>query len=316
MSDEIDETAPLNDTTIIIPPQAPAKPVRVSFEFGAQTNIGKVRSKNEDQYLIARASKGLDILATSLSEDERRPLIQSEGYIFLVADGMGGRAGGELASAFVVNEALRHVMETAKWFFRLDDPDEDTRIRLLQETLDRADRKLREEAEEDPTLKGMGTTLTAVSLIGADAFLVHVGDSRAYLLRDDALEQLTTDHTLVREMVQQGILTPEGARTHHLRHVITNVIGGPAGVSGEMAGLQLKDRDRLLLCSDGLTEPVRDEQIREILTGYPHPQEACDALVAAALANGGPDNVTVVVAVCTIERTAPPGTTTVQHGSA
>jgi PPM family protein phosphatase len=301
MSDNINETAPFSDTTIIIPPKVPAIPISVHFEFGALTDTGKVRSKNEDQYLIARASKSLDVLGTSLTEDQRTPLIQSESFILLVADGIGGRAGGELASAFVVNEAIRHIMETAKWFFRLDDPDEDVRIRLLQETLDRADRKLRDEAEEDPTLKGMGTTLTAVSMIGADAFLVHVGDSRAYLLRDGVLQQLTTDHTLVREMVQKGIITPEVARTHHLRHVITNVIGGPAGVSGEMADFRLKDGDRLLLCSDGLTEPVRDEQIREILTGYSHPQEACDGLVAAALAGGGPDNVTVVVAACSIE---------------
>jgi PPM family protein phosphatase len=301
MKDSARDTMSSGDTTIIIPAPMPAKPLHVNFDFGAQSHIGKVRAKNEDHYLVARAAKALDILATSLPEEKRTPLVQAEGYMILVADGMGGRGGGELASAFVVNEALRHVTETAKWFFRLDDPDREVRIRLLHETLERADRKLREEAEEDPTLKGMGTTLTAVSLVGPDGFLVHVGDSRAYLLRDGTLQQLTTDHTLVREMVEKGILTPEGARRHHLRHVITNVIGGPPGVDGEMADFRLKDGDRLLLCTDGLTEPVADDQIREILLQNPNAQVASDALVEAALNNGGPDNVTVVVATCAME---------------
>jgi protein phosphatase len=271
------------------------------MQFGAQTHVGKVRLNNEDQYLIARACKSLDILSTSLAEEPAAQLLKREGYFMLVADGLGGHAGGEHASAVVVNEAVRHIMETAKWFFRLDDPDEDVRLRLLREALDRADRKLREEAEADPTLAGMGTTLTALSIIGADAFLVHVGDSRAYLLRGGRLEQLTTDHTLVQQLVQGGLLTPEAARTHRLRHVITNVVGGSPGVEGEMVNLRLMDGDQLLLCTDGLTEPVSDDRIADILLHYPNPQEACRALVEAALNNGGRDNVTVVVAACAID---------------
>jgi protein phosphatase len=275
--------------------------VHVRVDFAAATHIGKVRPKNEDQFLVARARKSLDILATSLPEGERGQLLQREGYILLVADGMGGHGGGDLASAFIVNEAIRHMVETAKWFFRLDDPDENVRLRLLRETLDRADRRLRAEAAENRTLAGMGTTLTALSIIGTDAFLVHVGDSRAYLLRRGAMVQLTTDHTLVQGMIDKGILTHEGARKHHLRHVITNVIGGPPGVEGEMLDFHLMDGDRLLLCTDGLSEPVRDEQIAEILARYSKPQEACNALVEAALSYGGRDNITVVVAACAIE---------------
>jgi len=299
MKDKAGETAPTGDTTLIIPSHS-SKPFRLDIEFAAQTHIGKVRAKNEDHFLVARACKSLDVLTTSLPEGPPPQFREREGYILLVADGMGGRGGGELASAFVVREAIRHIMETAKWFFRLEDPDEEVRLRLLRESLDRADRVLREQAEEDPTLAGMGTTLTALSLIGDDAFIVHVGDSRVYLLRNGTLDQLTTDHTLVQEMVNKGILSQENAKKHHLRHVITNVIGGPPGVKGEIVSIHLLDGDRLLLCTDGLTEVVPDGEITKILARHPSPHQACSSLVEAALSHGGPDNVTVIVATCAI----------------
>src|SRR5262249_28297947 len=155
-------------------------PVWLDVQFAAQTHIGKVRSKNEDHFLVARGCKSLDILATSLHQEQRAKLFEHDAYFLLIADGMGGRGGGELASAFVLNEAIRHILETAKWFFRHDDPDQEVRIRLLRESLERADQKLRDEAEVDPMLTGMGTTLTALSIMEDDAFLVHVGDSRVY----------------------------------------------------------------------------------------------------------------------------------------
>jgi protein phosphatase len=295
---ETDGELRLHDTTLILPAAESPIAARVRIQYGAETHVGKVRSSNEDQYLVARAVKSLDILATTVPQKSSAQLLQQEGYFLLVADGLGGHLGGERASALIVNEAVRHIMETAKWFFRLDDPDEDVRLRLLHEALDRADRKLREESERDRTLAGMGTTLTALHILGADAFLVHVGDSRAYLFRDDVLEQLTTDHTLVQQMVQGGLLAPEAVKTHRLRHVVTNVIGGSPGVEGEIVNLRLRDGDRLLLCTDGLTEPVPDEQIAEILRHAPDPQQASHALVEAALNKGGRDNITVVVAAC------------------
>jgi serine/threonine protein phosphatase PrpC len=289
-----------DDTTIVIPPAATG-PAKVWLEFAAQTHIGKVRPQNEDQYLIARLSKALVLLATSVPAEQRTEISDREGYLLLVADGMGGHAGGERASAFIVNEALHYLMETAKWFFQLDDPDDNVRLRLLREGLERADRKLIEAAKRDPALTGMGTTLTAVSLIGADAFLVHVGDSRAYLLRKGRLEQLTRDHTHVQKLVELGLLKPEQARTHRLRHHLTNALGGMPGVEGEIMKFRLADGDRLLLCSDGLTEPIRDDRIAEMLGQFPNPEDACRALIEAALNAGGPDNITVVVANCSIE---------------
>jgi protein phosphatase len=291
------DTLPLPDETF----RAPATLDFVRVEFGAKSHVGNVRTNNEDQYLVGRARKSLDVLATGLRPDQVATVLERDGYILLVADGVGGRAGGEHASALVVNEAIRYVMETAKWFFRLDDPDEAVRMRLLQEALERVDRQLREEAERDPRLTGMGTTLTALTVIGSAAFVVNVGDSRAYLFRDGKLEQITTDQTLVRQMVAAGLVGPEAARTHRLRHVITSAIGGSPGVEAEMIGFAVNDGDRLLLCTDGLHDPVDDQQIASILTQLGSPQDACRALIEAALDNGGPDNVTVIVADCSME---------------
>jgi protein phosphatase len=194
------------------------------------------------------------------------------------------------------------VLQTAKWFFRLDDPDENVRMRLLREGLERIDRKLIAEAKADPSLEGMGTTLTAASSIGTDLFLVHVGDSRAYLYRQGKLAQLTRDHTLIQKLVDSGLLTPEQAKTHKLRNVLTNVLGGgEPGVVADIHRLQLADGDRLLLCTDGLTEGVSDEQLAELLRLYPKPADACQALVEAALNAGGRDNITLILAAYSID---------------
>lgn len=278
----------------------PPAPAGVRLEFGARSDVGKVRPSNQDRYLIARLCKSVEVLAANLPPEQGLPPVAREGYLLLVADGMGGYSGGERASALVAREAITHVLETAKWFFRLDDPDEEVRLRLLREGLEKVDGMLIEDGRNEPALAGMGTTLTALSILGAEAFIVHVGDSRAYLFRDGKLEQLTQDHTVAQELVRQGLIRPEEARTHRLRHVLTNVLGGKPGVEGEVVKLSLADGDRLLLCTDGLHGSVPDDQIGEILNRRSSAEEACRDLVDAALSRGGRDNVTAVVAVCSI----------------
>jgi serine/threonine protein phosphatase PrpC len=133
--------------------------------------------------------------------------------------------------------------------------------------------------------------------------IVHAGDSRAYLFRDGELEQLTSDHTLVQVLVDGGVISPEDARRHHRRHVVTNVIGGPSeGVSAEIHKLSLLDGDTLLFCTDGLTEPVGDDAIAEVLNHHLDPDDACTRLVDLALNRGGPDNVTVIFVRCQIDK--------------
>jgi protein phosphatase len=285
------------DTTVELPVQAGLSGF-LQVELGALSHVGKVRPNNEDQYLTARLHKSMEILASSLPPEQHAPCLHREGHFFMVADGMGGHAGGERASAMVVQAAVRHIMETAKWFFQVDDPDDEVRLRLLRESLEATDRQIVEEGERNPSLAGMGTTLTAACIIGPDLFIVHVGDSRAYLLRGDHLEQLTQDHTVAQELVQRGVIGPAEAKTHRLRHVLTNVVGGRRGVEGEIVKLRLADGDRILLCTDGLTGAVPDERITGILRGHAPPQEICRALVEAALDGSGRDNITAVIAAC------------------
>lgn len=281
---------PTDEFPAPVPRLQPAK-----VQFAAMTHVGKVRKNNEDQYLVARLKKTLEVLDSSLPAEEDDDRSDLDAHVFLVADGIGGAEAGEHASAFVVREAKKHMLHVSKWFFRLDDPDEEVRLRLLRESLERLDRTLIEEAQRNPNLTGMGTTLTAASSVGLDLLLLQVGDSRAYLFRDGQLTQLTRDQTLAQEMIDDGVLNPETAKKHHSRHMLTNAIGGMPGVHGEFLKIRLAFGDRLLLSTDGMHDLVGDQRIAEILATQAEPKPACTDLVAAALEQGGRDNITVIV---------------------
>jgi len=215
----------------------------------------------------------------------------------VVADGMGGAAAGERASALAVESVERFVLNTLKWFLHLGGQEEHALFAELRQGLERADRDVIQRARDDASLHGMGTTMTMAYSVGTDLFIVHAGDSRAYLFHEGELQQLTSDHTLVQVLVQGGAITPEDAKRHRHRNIVTNVIGGPRqGVYAEIHKLKVADGDVLLLCTDGLTEPVPDGTIAEVLAGYEKAEDACARLVDLALQNGAPDNVTAVVA--------------------
>lgn len=223
---------------------------------GATTDVGVTRDQNEDAYLV------------------RAP-------IYAVADGMGGHQGGEVASRL----ALEIVDRRSR-----DDHEVD-----LGAAVRDANREVLERASGDADLSGMGTTLTLLRVEGPRVRLAHVGDSRAYLLRDDELRQLTDDHTLVNRMVKEGKLTESEARIHPHRSILTRALGVDGDLEVDVFTVDVDLGDRLLLCSDGLTSTVGDEEIRGILTAQRDPEAACDELVAAANRGGGPDNITVVV---------------------
>jgi protein phosphatase len=244
----------------------------------------------------------VQVLQSSLPAEEDADLADLVAYLMVVADGLGGHAAGERASAMVVREARKYILLAAKWFFSLDDRNEAVRQRLLTEGLKRLDQQIISQAQADPALAGMASTLTAALSIGPELFLVQVGDSRAYLFRAGQLTQLTRDQTLAQKLVDAGLLRPEAVRTARVRHVLTSALGGSPGVEAETHKLHLAGGDRLLLCTDGLTELVSDEQIAELLGSNPRPGEACLALVNAALDRGGRDNITVVLAAYSIEQ--------------
>jgi len=204
--------------------------------------------------------------------------------LLAVADGMGGHAAGEVASAAVI-AALE----------RLDELDADDPQAALREAVHDANGALRDMVAADNELHGMGTTVTAVLADGAYAWLAHVGDSRAYLLRDGTLVQLTHDHTYVQQLVDEGRISAQDASSHPQRNYITRAIDGRGDMEIDLERLDLLPGDRLLLCSDGLSGVVSDDTLQEVLKAGT-PQETVDRLVALALRGGGPDNVTCIIA--------------------
>lgn len=205
--------------------------------------------------------------------------------LIAVADGMGGLPAGEVASELAIR-----ALATVEWA-----PDECDPVTILTDAVASASRQIQAAIEDDPARQGMGTTLTAALLRGDRLALVHVGDSRGYLLRSGALVRLTRDDTFVQALVDQGVVSPEEARRHPQRSLVTKVLQG-AEVTPTAGLLQLGAGDRLLLCSDGLSDVVDDLTIGQTLASYPDPRECAEQLVKLVHQAGAPDNVTVVLA--------------------
>lgn len=286
---------PTSDSAITLPSTA-APPQALSVKAFGITDTGKVRQSNEDQFLITELSKAMRVWQTSLPEPKLQ-VGEERAHMFLVADGMGGHRAGERASAIAVAAIEQFTLNNFRWFFNTDNSGAQKVLAQFQIALGQADAQILEQAAENPELKGMGTTLTMAFQLGAQLCIVHVGDSRAYMYRDGQLHQLTRDHTLVAEMVRSGAIREDQVAKHHLRNVITNVVGGPQlGVKVEARAFELQAGDRLLLCSDGLTEMVNNDAISATLDREPEPETAAKALLTQANDAGGRDNITVIVA--------------------
>jgi len=270
-------------------------PIALAVKAFGITDTGKVRTSNEDQFLIAELSKRMRVWQTSLPEPKLQ-VGEDRAHLFLVADGMGGHQAGERASAIAVAAIEQFTLNTFRWFFAADSPGAQKVLTQFQSALSQADDKILEEAAGNPALAGMGTTLTMAFQLGPQLCIVHVGDSRAYMYRSGELHQLTRDHTVVAELVRSGAIQPDQVAGHHLRHVITNVVGGPhAGVKVEARAFEVQAGDRLLLCSDGLTEMVANDAIAAALDAELDPEAAAKVLLAQANDAGGRDNITVVI---------------------
>jgi protein phosphatase len=286
-----------------VPPPDPFSAL-VGVEFGAATHPGKVRPNNEDCYLAGRIDRALHVFATNLPPDDVPAEFGEAAYGMLVADGLGGRAAGEVASRTAISTMLNLVLHTPAWIMRVGEREADQILDRITDRFKRAGLVLAQMAEDDPALAGMGTTLTTASSVGEELFVGHVGDTRAYLLRGPNLIRLTRDHTYAQELADQGFIRPDQVAGHRLRHVLTRALGRKgAHVRVDVTRVGLQDGDRVLLCSDGLTDMVPDDGIRAALAAAGTAQAAADALVAAALDAGGKDNVTAVVA----RYTFPPG---------
>jgi serine/threonine protein phosphatase PrpC len=265
--------------------------------FGA-TDRGYIREQNEDQYMVADLRKSLDVHHTSLGFREHSHLNgDTHGQLLLVADGLGGHASGERASTLAVDCLAHFAVNAMHWCARLDDCDDEQVFAEWEEALQRCDEQVHAEGDARPERRGMGTTLTMAYVAWPNAYVLHAGDSRCYLLRDGNLRQITVDHTLAQKFADAGVISPEEIDQSRYSHVLWNAIGGNSEtVSAEAHKLALELGDVLLLCTDGLTNELDDAQIAEMLASPRPASDICQHLVAAAKQAGGNDNITVVVA--------------------
>ncbi len=270
---------------------------RVHIDVAALSDRGKVREGNEDHYLVARGGRHIETLLTNIPEGEAPDHFDETGYILVVADGMGGAAGGEVASRMAIATLINIILHVPDWILRLDEEHAQKLMERAAKYYRQVNEALVERARLDPKLRGMGTTMTAAYSLGDDLFVAHVGDSRAYLFRDGRLQRLTRDQTQAQLMADAGAISQREVAHHRLRHVLTSALGGGnKDIRAEIQRLKLADGDRLLLCTDGLTDMMDDTAIAESLAREERSEVACRLLVDRALENGGKDNVTVVLA--------------------
>ncbi len=244
------------------------------LEFASLSDRGRVRANNEDA------------CGHIVPEDPAE--LEEKGAVFVVADGMGGHRGGEIASQIAVRTILAFYAAHS----------DDNRSQALARAFREANQTIISESVADTALFGMGTTCTALAFQGDHVYYAHVGDSRAYILRQGRIAQITHDHSIVGEMVRSGIISDEDARHHPKRNVITKSLGAQQDTVADIPAspLPVEPGDTFLICSDGLTTYLSDEDIADVLATNP-PAEACKHLVQMANDQGGRDNITVQVIV-------------------
>jgi serine/threonine protein phosphatase PrpC len=267
-SQEIDEFTNLYNENLIL--------------VSALTDIGLLRARNEDSFAVADLTTGDVTFAADFTPHR----IGDRGALLVVADGMGGAAAGKLASEMAV-DALREAL--------IDDSANRTLNARLANATEVANRHIYEFASQNPELKGMGTTLTAILVQNNSACISQVGDSRAYLIRDEKIHQLTKDQTLVQKLIDDGRITPEQA-LNYSRHIILQAVGTEPTVDYALAAVALYHNDYLLLCSDGLSTHITSEEMLNAVQDSATLPEACNLLVDLANQRGGDDNITVVIA--------------------
>ncbi|MDI3290905.1 Stp1/IreP family PP2C-type Ser/Thr phosphatase [Polyangium sp. 15x6] len=261
------------------------KSAPIKLRLFGRTDVGQVREHNEDNFIVADLTKA----SRGLMETDRNQVVGERGVLLGVCDGMGGAAAGEVASQLAVDIIFQKMIsgEPPK--------DHDEIAARLVHSIESAGLRIFSEAKLDRTRRGMGTTSTVSALVDDHLFIGQVGDSRAYILRGDRLVQVTRDQSLVNQLIEAGQLTEEEAETFEHNNIILQALGTSDSVQVDLTFVELKRGDTLLLCSDGLSGMVRNEEIREVLRTIDDPLEVCKTLTDRANQAGGHDNITVVV---------------------
>ena len=267
------------------PMSEPPRP-EIRIEVFGKTDVGLIREHNEDNFLVA------DVTAAVRAAGPHDPLrfaLGDKGALFLVCDGMGGAAAGEVASQMAVDSIYETLAEAAP------QPREGF-ARLLRRAVQQANEKIFIQSRDNQSERGMGTTCTAASLVDDTLVVAQIGDSRCYVLRDGKLAQVTKDQSLAWQLIEAGAMTPEEAKAFEHANIILQALGVQERVEVVLSQVPLRRGDVALLCSDGLHGPVADEEMLAVLIGEPNLERAGEALIQKALDRDGPDNITVVLA--------------------
>ncbi|HSM17921.1 MAG TPA: Stp1/IreP family PP2C-type Ser/Thr phosphatase [Gemmatimonadales bacterium] len=263
-------------------------PGAVHVSVFGKTDLGRTRDHNEDTFLVANLSAPSASLKPEVREHELGP----RGTLCVVADGMGGAAAGELASAMAAEAIYEHM--SSVW--PTDNEASAQRFAYrMREALELANHRIHGHARENPDVRGMGTTATVVGILGQSLYLAQVGDSRAYLIRRGQTTQLTKDQSLMQRLVDAGELTEQEAEDSQRKNIILQALGPEPRITVDLTYQDLRREDTLVLCSDGLSGQVKPEEIAEVIGAHPDPAQACTTLIERANERGGPDNITVVV---------------------
>jgi serine/threonine protein phosphatase PrpC len=284
---------PATDTVAV--PATVRKPYDDEIDVYGLTHPGRVRQDNQDHFLICALRKQMVVQLTSLPDTER---LMADGerlaFLAMVADGVGGAAKGEEASRVALEAVTQYVSRSMRTYYAAGSADDQEFTAALQEGAHQCHAELLRRGEEDREYRGMATTLTLYLGVWPRAYLLQVGDSRCYLLRNGELTQITRDQTMAQELVDSGAVRPEAVAGTRLAHTLSSSIGGRQ-TDPKVTRFDMSWGHVVLLCSDGLTRHVGDDRLREVLHSMTSARQACEDLLAEALAGGGSDNVTIVV---------------------
>ncbi len=261
----------------------------VKISVFARTDVGQQREHNEDAFLVADLTRQNASLLPEVRDHEVGP----KGSLLMVADGMGGAAAGEVASEMATDSVYEHLTE--HWITDKEDTPQQFAFRL-REAVEGANTKIHEHAKQNPDRRGMGTTTTAVGILGDYLYLTQVGDSRAYLVRQGRTTQLTKDQSLMQRLVDAGELTEEEAEQSERKNIILQALGPDPRVRVDLTHQEIRKGDLVVVCSDGLSGQVSAEEIAAAVTENKDLVAACGALIDLANERGGPDNITAIIA--------------------
>ena len=284
-----------SSSPLSIAADAEPRPTSTNIDVFGLSHRGRVRTDNQDQFLIASLHKLLRVHQSSLPPEDITTLISdSRGYILLVADGVGGRPDGQAASGTVLKTIAHHVTHLMDLYRRLDSNNQSVFVAELEQSVLKSHEVLLDEGKKDYAGRGGATTLTMIAALWPHAYVIQVGDSRCYRLRDGHLERMTEDQTLVQALLDQGALTQTEAHRSPLRGVLASALGG-RDAAPTIHATDCRWDDVVLLCTDGLTRHVTDQELEAELLAITTAEQSCQRLVQLALDRGGEDNVTVII---------------------